>query len=198
MLDLETFTFLSRALETTIAPIVILASNRGKVPIHISSPSSYTTAPNTSNAADDALIPTAHGIPPDLLARLLIIPTLPYSPNEIRTIISLRARTEGVNLSEEALERVSKKGEEVSLRYALQLLAPAQVLAKVAGRGAGSGSTSKAVAVTGDAAGANGESASGAIEVQDVEECEGLFLDARRSAGVLESVGTTGRNGFIA
>lgn len=29
MLDIESFTFLNRALESTLAPIVILATNRG-------------------------------------------------------------------------------------------------------------------------------------------------------------------------
>jgi RuvB-like protein 1 (pontin 52) len=60
-------------------------------------------------------------------------------------------------------------GEKVSLRYSLQLLAPASILAKVSGR------------------------QGGVIEVSDVEECEGLFLDAGRSAKNLAST-----NGFIA
>jgi len=51
----------------------------------------------------------------------------------------------------------------VSLRYALQLLAPASVLAKVGGK------------------------EGGLIGVEEVEECESLFLDARRSAAVLGS-----------
>jgi RuvB-like protein 1 (pontin 52) len=33
MLDIECFTFLNRALESTIAPIVIFATNRGTCPI---------------------------------------------------------------------------------------------------------------------------------------------------------------------
>lgn len=57
-----------------------------------------------------------------------------------------------------ALDRISALGEKVSMRYALQLLAPASVLAKVSGR------------------------EGGRIEEDDVAECEGLFLDARRSA----------------
>lgn len=68
-------------------------------------------------------------------------------------------------MSEAALERVAKLGVDVSLRYALQLLAPASILARVAGRGE--------------------------VGVEDVVECEGLFIDARRSAGFAS------KDGFI-
>lgn len=166
MLDLESFTFLARALESAIAPVVILASNRGHTTIRTS---------NTSTAPHDA-IPAAHGIPPDLLARLLIIPTRPYARPDIRDIIATRARTEGLVLEEAALDRVADKGVEVSLRYALQLLAPASVMARVAARsgraGAGAGEGTVSVAES------------------DVRDCEELFLDARRSAeGMTESAG---------
>ncbi|KAL2688319.1 TIP49 C-terminus-domain-containing protein [Phyllosticta citricarpa] len=141
MLDLETFTFLNRALESTISPIVILASNRGLCPIR---------------GAETTLPPSAHGLPPDLLARLLIIPTHPYAPDEVRQIIRARARTEGLRIAEPALDRVGDAGVKVSLRYALQLLAPAQVLARVGGREE--------------------------VGTADVEEAQDLFLDAGRSA----------------
>jgi RuvB-like protein 1 (pontin 52) len=132
MLDIECFTYLNRALESTISPIVILASNRGHTVIR---------------GTDD--ISAAHGIPPDLLARLLIIPTNPYSPDE--------TKIEGLNITEPALNKVSEHGSKVSLRYALQLLTPASILARVNGR-------------------------PGGIEEADVAECEDLFLDAKRSA----------------
>lgn len=140
MLDIECFTYLNRALESTISPIVILASNRG-----------HTVIRGTHE------ISAAHGIPPDLLARLLIIPTNPYAPEEIKTIIRLRAKVEGLNITEPALNKVSDHGSKVSLRYALQLLAPASILSRVNGR-------------------------PGAIEEADIAECEDLFLDAKRSA----------------
>jgi RuvB-like protein 1 (pontin 52) len=140
MLDLESFSYLTRALESHISPIVILASNRGLTPIR---------------GAEDSLPPSAHGIPQDLLARLLIIPTHPYLPDEIKLIVKKRADTEKLAVSEEALSKVSEAGVRVSLRYALQLLAPAQVLARVGGRSE--------------------------VGVGDVEECEGLFLDVGRS-----------------
>lgn len=139
MLDIECFTYLNRALESSISPIVILASNRGNTVIR---------------GTDD--INAAHGIPPDLLARLLIIPTNPYTPDEIKTIIRLRAKTEGLNITEPALDKVAEHGSKVSLRYALQLLTPASILARVSGRPG--------------------------IEASDVAECEDLFLDAKRSA----------------
>ena len=51
MLDIECFTYLNRALESTLAPIVILATNRGTCTIR----------------GTDILSP--HGIPIDLLDR---------------------------------------------------------------------------------------------------------------------------------
>lgn len=150
MLDIECFTYLNRALESPIAPIVILASNRGNTIIR---------------GTQD--ITGAHGVPPDLLARLLIIPTHPYNASEIQTIIRLRAKTEGVAISEAAIEKVSGHGTSVSLRYALQLLTPSSILAKVNGRSE--------------------------ISPADVAECEDLFIDARRSAKVVEGAG----NAFI-
>jgi RuvB-like protein 1 len=155
MLDLEAFSYLTRALESPLAPLVILASNRGTTPIHTHGPSPAPASP-----------PTPHGIPQDLLARLLIIPTHPYSPQEISLIVRTRARTEGVNLTEPALDVVARAGVRVSLRYALQLLAPAAVLAKV-----------KIGAVAG--------AARGEVGVEEIAECEDLFLDASRSAQAL-------------
>ena len=67
-------------------------------------------------------------------------------------------------MAEEALERVASLGESVSLRYALQLLAPASVLARIGGK----------------------EGAR--IGTEEVRECEGLFLDAKRSAAALGGV----------
>jgi RuvB-like protein 1 (pontin 52) len=146
MLDIECFTYLNRALESSISPIVILASNRGRC---------------TIRGTED--IVAAHGVPPDLLARLLIIPTLAYNPDEVRTIVRLRARTEGLAATEPALDRIAGHGVKVSLRYALQLLTPASILARASGRRE--------------------------IDTQDVAECEDLFIDARRSAGIVANAG---------
>ncbi|KAK1481474.1 hypothetical protein CCUS01_04587 [Colletotrichum cuscutae] len=144
MLDVECFTYLNRALESPIAPIVILASNRGMA---------------TLRGTDD--IVAAHGIPADFLTRMLIIPTTPYEADEIKRIVRIRATTEGVPITDAALDKIAEHGVRISLRYCLQLLTPASILSK-----------------------ANGRSQ---IDVQDVAECEDLFLDSRRSASLLSS-----------
>merc|ERR1711935_489278 len=65
MLDIECFTFLNRALESTLAPIVVLATNRGMCTIR------------------GTEVVSPHGMPVDLLDRLMIVRTLPYSVDEI-------------------------------------------------------------------------------------------------------------------
>ncbi|KAF8852683.1 TIP49-domain-containing protein [Acephala macrosclerotiorum] len=151
MLDIECFTYLNKALESSISPIVILASNRGMC---------------TIRGTEDLV--SAHGIPPDLLARLLIVPTNAYEPDEIKRIVRIRVTVEGLAITEAALDKIAEHGSRISLRYALQLLMPSSILARVSGRNQ--------------------------IDVQDVGECEDLFIDARRSAAIVNS-GTS--NGFI-
>lgn len=72
MLDIECFSFLNRALETELAPIVIMASNRGMTRIR------------------GTKYKSPHGIPIDLLDRALIISTKPYEPEDIKEILSIR------------------------------------------------------------------------------------------------------------
>ena len=141
MLDIECFTFLNRALESTLSPIVILATNRG-----------YTTIKGTE-------IQSPHGIPPDLLDRLLIIRTLPYALSEIVEIIGIRAVTEGISLQQEALAHLGFTGSQTTLRYVMQLLQPANILAISNGRGE--------------------------ITRQDVEEAAGLFFEGKQSSRIL-------------
>lgn len=143
MLDMECFTYLNRALESSISPIVILASNRGMT---------------TVRGTDD--IKSPHGIPSDLLERLLIVRTLPYNAEEVRTIIEMRSKLENSPASSEALDKLASQGVKTSLRYALQLLAPAYVLAKTSNRQE--------------------------ISPEDVDEVESLFLDAKRSATIVQ------------
>lgn len=109
MLDIECFTYLNKALESSISPIVVLASNRGMA---------------TIRGADD--LKAAHGIPPDFLSRLLIIPTTPYEPEEIKRIVRIRATTEGVQITDAAIDKISEHGVRISLRYCLQLLTPSR------------------------------------------------------------------------
>ncbi|MHA1676967.1 MAG: RuvB-like domain-containing protein [Candidatus Njordarchaeales archaeon] len=116
MLDIEAFSFLNRALESELAPIVIMASNRGKTKIR----------------GTDIISP--HGMPLDLLDRLLIIPTHPYNAEEVKEILKIRAEEEGIKLEDAALELLTKFGTEISLRYAVQLMAPAAERAQYFGR----------------------------------------------------------------
>merc|ERR1711966_565073 len=69
MLDIECFSFLNRALENDLAPVLIIATNRG-----------ITKIRGTNYRSP-------HGIPIDLLDRLLIIPTAPYSEAEVQQIL---------------------------------------------------------------------------------------------------------------
>jgi DNA helicase TIP49 (TBP-interacting protein) len=57
-----------------------------------------------------------HGIPTDLLDRLLIIHTDPYSVEEMASIITLRAKTEGIIASQESINILAAVGEKTSLR----------------------------------------------------------------------------------
>lgn len=143
MLDLECFTYLNRALESEIAPVVILATNRGRVLVR---------------GTEDVYAP--HGIPPDLIDRLLIVRTLPYTLEETKSIIERRARLENSPLNSESSQFLANLATETSMRYALQLLAPAFILTEMR----------KATE----------------ISLQDVEEAKLLFLDAKRSTKILE------------
>merc|ERR1712070_1245647 len=78
MLDIECFTYLNRALESTLSPIVVFATNRGICTIR----GTEVSAP--------------HGIPVDLLDRVMIIRTMPYTLEETFQILSIRAKTEGI------------------------------------------------------------------------------------------------------
>ena len=141
MLDIECFTFLNRALESTLSPIVIFATNRGVCTIR----------------GTDVLSP--HGIPVDLLDRMLIIRTMPYSLEEMVQIVSIRAETEHLTIEEDALVTLGEIGAKTSLRYAVQLLTPARIVAQTSGRET--------------------------ITAADAEEIDELFYDAKASAKLL-------------
>ncbi len=141
MLDIECFTFLNRALESTLAPIVIFATNRG-----------ISTIRGTDIAAP-------HGMPVDLLDRLVIIRTFLYTEAEVKAILHVRATAEGLKLEDRALDILAQIGAASSLRFAVQLLTPARILAETNGRDA--------------------------IERDDVKEVSELFLDAKASARML-------------
>jgi RuvB-like protein 1 (pontin 52) len=85
MLDIECFTFLNRALESVLAPIVILATNRGHCTIR----------------GTDIVSP--HGMPIDLLDRLMIVKTGNYNLEDIIKILAIRATTENIKMDSSAL-----------------------------------------------------------------------------------------------
>jgi|EP00970_Alexandrium_tamarense_P002996 RuvB-like protein 1 (pontin 52) len=141
MLDIECFTYLNRSLESTLSPIVVFATNRGVCQIR----------------GTDVLSP--HGIPVDLLDRMLIIRTLPYNSDEMVQILNLRASVEGIEVEESALRLLSEIGSRTSLRYAVQMLTPARIVAETTGRTA--------------------------IGEEDVKEVDTLFLDGKASGKML-------------
>lgn len=151
MLDMECFTYLNRALETTISPHVILATNRGK---------SVVRGTESEDARGSGVM-APHGIPLDLLDRCLIVLTHKYEESEIREVIRIRIQTEKLAVTDEAIEKLTELGGKTSLRFALQLLAPASVLSGVMGHAS--------------------------ITVDDIEQANSLFIDARSSARGLSS-----------
>ncbi len=142
LMDIELFAFMNRAMESEMAPIIILASNRGFSKIR----------------GTDIVAP--HGIPLDLLDRLLIITTEPYKKEEIKAILEIRAEQSGITLSNEALEKLTELGEKNSLRYATQLLAPAYEYAK--------------------------SRDSAKVEIEDVERASEIFVDVSQSSAYLK------------
>ncbi|KAI0713174.1 DNA helicase [Cerioporus squamosus] len=112
MLDIECFSFLNRALEGELAPLVIMASNRGKARIR----------------GTNMISP--HGLPPDLLDRVLIVSTSQYTSEDIEQIIKIRCEEEDVTLTPEALAILSHLATDTTLRYVLNLISCAQMLAK--------------------------------------------------------------------
>lgn len=144
MLDIECFTYLNALLESPMAPTVILATNRGH---------------SLVRGTPDIVSP--HGIPVDLLDRCMIVKTEAYSREQIGKVVQMRANIEGLKLGPEVLDRLAAEGEKGSLRYSLQLLTPASILASLAGRNQ--------------------------IEPEDISEMNELFIDARTSAAMMTS-----------
>jgi len=142
MLDIESFSFLNRALESEMAPVLIMATNRG-----------ITKIRGTNYVSP-------HGIPLDLLDRLLIIRTEEYTEEEIKKILEIRCKEEDVEVSKEALLLLTKIGRDASLRYAIHMITTASLVAQ------------KRKATV--------------IEVEDVTRVYNLFVDVRRSTDYLQ------------
>jgi RuvB-like protein 2 len=141
MLDIECFSYLNRALEDERAPVVIMASNRGITRIR------------------GTKYKSPHGIPIDLLDRLLIISTVPYDDNSIKQILTIRCQEEDVTMTEEARDILTKIGMETSLRYAIHLITAAHLVAK--------------------------KRKASSVDVVDIRRVYRLFLDEKRSVNYL-------------
>merc|ERR1712071_418771 len=123
------------------SPIVIMATNRGI----------------TNIRGTDYKSP--HGIPLDLLDRMLIISTQPYSQKEIRRILDIRAEEEDVEMTAEAKDLLTKIGVESTLRYAIHLITVAHLVAL--------------------------KREAQEVDVQDIRKVYSLFVDVKRSTQFL-------------
>jgi RuvB-like protein 2 len=142
MLDLECFAFINRAIESEQSPIVIMATNRGITKIRMTNQMS------------------PHGLPLDLLDRLLIITTKPNTEDEIRAILDIRCQEEDVEMTEEAKELLTKIGVDTSLRYAMHLITTANLVAQ--------------------------KRKSNEVDVEDISTVYSLFIDVERSKQFLK------------
>ena len=84
---------------------------------------------------------------------------MPYALDEMVQIVAIRAETESIEVEEEALAMMGEIGARTSLRYIVQMLTPARIVAETNGR-------EKIIA-------------------NDIEEIDALFLDAKASARLL-------------
>ncbi|XP_033101320.1 ruvB-like 2 [Anneissia japonica] len=142
MLDIECFSFLNRALESDMAPILIMATNRG-----------ITRIRGTNHQSP-------HGIPIDLLDRLLIVSTSPYSEKELQQIIKIRCEEEDVEMSDDAITVLTRIGMETSLRYAIQLITASSLVCR--------------------------KRKGTEIAIEDIKRVYSLFLDVSRSTQFLK------------
>lgn len=97
-----------------------------------------------------------HALTITVRRRCLIVKTDIYNSDQIAKVLQLRANIEGLKLGPGVIDRLAQEGDARSLRYVLQLLTPASILASLAGRAQ--------------------------IELEDVSELDELFYDAKISA----------------
>ncbi|XP_012936971.1 ruvB-like 2 [Aplysia californica] len=142
MLDIECFSFLNRALESDMAPILIMATNRGITRIR------------------GTQYKSPHGIPIDLLDRLVIISTQPYEEKEIKQILKIRCEEEDVEMNDDALTVLTRIGMETSLRYSIQLITAANLVCR--------------------------KRKGSEVDVDDIKRVYSLFLDESRSTQFLK------------
>ena len=116
MMDIEALSFLTRAMEGELVPIIVMATNRG-----------ITTIRGTNEKAP-------FGLPLDLLDRTVIITTEKYKPDEIEEILRIRMKEEDIKADDEAMALLKEIGGATSLRHAVQILSIAGVRARADGR----------------------------------------------------------------
>ncbi len=146
ILDLECFSFINRALESELAPVLIMATNRGITRIR------------------GTRYKSPHGIPIDLLDRLLIIPTSKYGEEEIREILDIRCEEEDVSMSDDAKKLLTKISMDTSLRHAIHLIISSSLVCS--------------------------KRKGNKVEVKDIKKVYGMFLDIRRSTEYMVDSGT--------
>merc|ERR1712164_202899 len=142
MLDIECFSWLNRALESDMAPILVVATNRGITKIR----------------GTDYESP--HGLPVDLLDRLLIIYTEPYNADDIKKILQIRCEEEDVEMTDDALSLLTRIGQDTTLRYAIHMI-----------------STSHLVCMKRQGT---------EVGIEDIKKVYTLFMDLKRSVKMLE------------
>merc|ERR1712144_95458 len=142
MLDIECFSFLNRALENDMAPVLITATNRGITKIR----------------GTDYESP--HGIPIDLLDRLLIVTTEPYNTDDIKKILQIRCEEEDVEMTDDALSLLTRIGLDTTLRYAIHMITAAHL---VCNKRQGT-----------------------EVGIEDIKKVYTLFMDLKRSVKMLE------------
>jgi len=142
MLDIECFSFLNRALENDMAPVLITATNRGITKIR----------------GTDYESP--HGIPIDLLDRMLIINTDPYTADEVKRILTIRCEEEDVEMTEDAIALLTRIGTDTTLRYAIHMITAAHLVCQ--------------------------KRQGTEVDIQDIKRVYTLFMDLKRSVKMLE------------
>jgi RuvB-like protein 1 (pontin 52) len=83
-----------------------------------------------------------------------------YIFDSIEKIIKIRAHTEGIPVDEESLQQLAEIGDKTTLRYAVQLLTPSSILARINGKER--------------------------ISKDEIDEVNDLFFDAKSSAKLLQ------------
>eukprot|EP00462_Mataza_sp_D1_P000395 CAMPEP_0175092912 /NCGR_PEP_ID=MMETSP0086_2-20121207/2714_1 /TAXON_ID=136419 /ORGANISM="Unknown Unknown, Strain D1" /LENGTH=86 /DNA_ID=CAMNT_0016365803 /DNA_START=90 /DNA_END=350 /DNA_ORIENTATION=- len=81
----------------------------------------------------------------------------------MREILRIRAETEGITINSDGLEALATIGDSASLRYVVQMLTPASILAATNGKDS--------------------------VDKDDIEEINSLFMDAKASTKMLAAAG---------